>query len=247
MTTDLVRDPWRFERWVIGSRVGNGTRRLVLLAMARSCEASTGYGWVTPESLGDFAECSVAAVARHLAALERAGFIARRREFVNGKRAADGFLLLADAGVGWPGDGPLSAAPAGHVGNGHAVPEGVDARPGSGKRPAVRVEVPSWEELDDRQRRVLVELRRFADAKGASLDEMRALAACRDFPDRDHVGAAEKFAAWFVEGKGATRSRSDGNATWRKWLAAEDPAPRQAVTSETGDLDRFNFGAEGGE
>jgi DNA-binding transcriptional ArsR family regulator len=242
----VVRDPWYFAGWAHGLKVGNPTRKLLLVWLAGASSAA-GYGWIDYAAAAEYAECSEQTARHHFAALEGHGLIARRREFRAASRFADGFLLLADAEVGWPGAGPLSAEPAGHVGNGHAVPEGLTARPGSGKRPAVRVEVPSWDELDDRQRRVLVELRRFADAKGASLDEMRALAACRDFPDRDHVGAAEKFAAWFVEGKGATRSRSDGNATWRKWLAAEDAAPRQAVTSETGDLDRFDFGAEDGE
>lgn len=231
-------------------RVGNGTRKLVLWELARSCERSTGYGWVDVDALAEIAECRPSTVRGHLGDLERAGVLARRREYRGGERTADAFLLLSDDAAAWPGDEPLLREAPAHAGNGHG-PGGVTARPSAVDRVPVRVEVPNWDELEERQRRVLTELRRFADAKGASLNEMKALAACRDFPDRDHVGAAEKFAAWFVEGKGAARARSDGNATWRTWLKAEDPAPAaraaRAATSETGDLDRFDFGAEDGE
>lgn len=241
------RDPWHFERWARALRVGNGTRKLVLWELARSCEPLGGYGWLDVDALAEIAECRPSTVRGHLGELERGGVLARRREYRGGERTADAFLLLSDDAAAWPGDEPLLREAPAHVGNGHG-PGGVTARPLAVDRAPVRMEVPNWDELEERQRRVLAELRRFADAKGASLDEMRALAACRDFPDRDHVGAAEKFAAWFTTGPGAKRPRSDANATWRKWLQSEDPAPTaRAATSETGDLDRFDFGAEGGE
>jgi DNA-binding transcriptional ArsR family regulator len=228
------RDPWYFWQWAHRTKTGNPARKLVLLGLAASCETSTGYGWVIPEYLEGFAECSPATVSRHLAALEEAGVIARRREYRSGKRGPDAFLLLADEWVAWPGDEPLVRETPPQ--NGH-VP----------KMPT-RVEVLSWGALAPWQQRVLSDLRRFADAKTASLDEVKALAACRDFPDCDHVGAAEKFAAWHIAGKGANRSRSDTNAAWRKWLQGEAPlsvSTRGAsVVAETGDLDRFEFGGE---
>lgn len=242
------RDPWHFQRWAQRTRVGNPARRLVLLGLSLTCEGGTGYGWVFPEWLADFAECSEATVRAHLNALEGAGVIARRREYRGTTRTADAFLLLADEWAAWPGDEPLVREAPSHVTNGHDLPGGVTARPSAVGRVAVRVEVPNWGELDERQRRVLAELRRFADFKGASLDEMRALAACRDFPDRDHVGAAEKFAAWFGPGgRGEKRARSDANLTWREWLKNEDPAPAARAVAETGDLDRFDFGTEEGQ
>jgi DNA-binding transcriptional ArsR family regulator len=242
------RDPWHFQRWAYRTRVGNPARRLVLIGLSLTCEGTTGYGWLGSEWLAGFAECSVATVRGHLNALEGAGLVARRREYRGTARTADAFLLLADEWAAWPGDEPLVREAPSHAANGQDLPGGVSARPSRVDRVPVRVEVPNWGELDERQRRVLVELRRFADVKGASLDEMRALAACRDFADRDHVGAAEKFAAWFVEGPGAARQRSDANATWRKWLVNEDPAPAaRSAVAETGDLDRFDFGAEDGE
>lgn len=235
------RDPWHFARWAHELRVGNPTRRLVLMGLAATCEGASGYGWVIPEYLAEFAECSEATVRSHLHALEQAGLIARRREYRAEKRTPDGVLLLADEWAAWPGDEPLVREAPSHATNGHG-PGGVLAKPSAVDRVPVRVEVPNWGELQDWQQRVLVDLRRVADAKGASLDEMRALAACRDFADRDHAGAAEKFARWHI---GRNRVRSDVNKAWRKWLTDEDPAPAAAPVAETGDLDRFDFGTEG--
>lgn len=213
------------------------------------CEGHTGYGWVFPGWLAAFAECSEGTVRGHLNALEESGVIARRREYRDTKRTEDAFLLLADEFAAWPGDEPLVREPASHAGNGVGV-GGVTAKPSAVAKGPVRVWVPNFEELAEWQQCVVLELRHFADAKGASLDEMRALAACRNFPDRDHVGAAEKFANWWIIGKGANKARSDTNATWRAWLKGEEPlssaAPGKgaAGVAETGDLDRFTFGEE---
>lgn len=247
----LGRNPWHFHQWAHGLRVGSPARRLVLMALARTAEGNTGYGWLIPEYLADFAECSVATVRGHLNALEEAGLIARRREYYGGKRTrltTDAFLLLADERAAWPGDEPLVREDPAHFGNGHG-PGGVLTRPRTVDKRPVRTPVPNYGELDELRRRVLDELRRFADAKGASLDEMKALAACNDFPDRDHVGEAEKLAAWFIEGKGAARARSDANATWRTWLKNGDPlsvavARGAKGVAETGDLDKYEFGEE---
>jgi hypothetical protein len=235
------REPGFYRRWAVATRVGNPARRLVLMGLAGHAEGNTGYGWVIPEYLADFAECSVATVQSHLNALERASVIARRREYRGGKRTEDAFLLLADDEAAWPGDEPLVREAASHTTNGHG-PGGVLAKPSAVTRVPVRVEVPNFDELGGWQQRVLMELRRFADAKEASLDEMKALAACRDFADRDHIGAAEKFAAWWIEGKGASRARSDANATWRTWLKNSDPISAARRAAPPGDLDKYEFG-----
>lgn len=246
----IGRDLWFFERWASTVRTGNPARRLVLQGLARTAESNTGYGWVVPEHLAAFAECSVATVQGHLNALEKTGVIARRREYRGGKRTADAFLLLADEDAAWPGDEPLVREPASHTTNGHG-PGDVLAKPSTVDKQPRRVVVPNFGELQDWQQRVLIELRRFADAKGASLDEMKALAACNDFPDRDrdHVGDAENFAAWWTEGKGAPRGRSDTNATWRAWLKNSNPLSNSAArgtktVAESRDLDKYRFGEE---
>lgn len=236
------RDPWFHQRWAYRLRVGNPARRLVLMGLAGHAEGSTGYGWVIPEYLADFAECSVATAHGHLNALEKAGIIARRREYRDGKRTADAFLLLADDQAAWPGDEPLVREAPSHAGNGHG-PGGVLAKPSAVAKVPKRVVVPNFDELEGSQQRVLLELRRFADAKSASLDEMKALATCSDFADRDHVGEAEKFAGWWVDGKGAGRARSDTNATWRTWLKGSDPiTAAQRAAPAAGDLDKYEFG-----
>lgn len=245
----VPRDPWWFQRWAWEQSVQNPTRKLLLLELAQRCERDTGYGWMDYEAAALFAECSTATVRAHYNSLAGHGLIARRREYRGGQRAADAFLLIADQWAAWPGDEPLIREPPSHDGNGHG-PGGVVAKPQAGKRPPQRVEVPNFDELMSWQRRVVVELRRVADAKNASLHEMKALLACIDFPDRDHIGEAERFAAWFVEGKGAARARSDVNATWRTWLRNGDPV--SAATSsrgsrgvaETRDLDQYEFGED---
>lgn len=230
-----LRDPWYFQRWAYGTVTGSLGRKAVLSALAVLADATTGRCEAKLDVLAQYVEASERTVRAHLRDLERMGLVASRPQFrVDRGSRSDEFLLLAEGIVAWP-DGALVVRQEGFAMNGHA-PER--------ERPQKRREVANWGELEDWQRRVLTDLRRVADAKDASLDEARALAACQDFADRDHAGAAEKFARWYLEDKGRHRARSDINRAWRKWLAAEDPAPGVAGVAESGDLDRFDFGTE---
>lgn len=78
---------WYASAWAARCRVGNPTRKLVLLALAENCNPD-GYSPVSYEYLANVSECSEKSVQRHLAALVDMGLLERRR-----RRDAKGHLL----------------------------------------------------------------------------------------------------------------------------------------------------------
>lgn len=77
---------YKVSAWAVRNRVGNATRKLVLLALAENANAD-GYSPVGYAYLADVAECSPKSVQRHLEALESMGLLIRRR-----RRKPDGHL-----------------------------------------------------------------------------------------------------------------------------------------------------------
>lgn len=69
---------WKASAWAAKNRVGNPTRKLVLLALAENANAD-GYSPVGHAYLADVAECSEKSVQRALDALESMGLLIRRR------------------------------------------------------------------------------------------------------------------------------------------------------------------------
>lgn len=77
---------WKACDWAARCRVGNPTRKLVLLTLAENANPD-GYSPVGYGYLAGVAECSKKSVQRHLAALESMGLLLRRR-----RRKPDGQL-----------------------------------------------------------------------------------------------------------------------------------------------------------
>lgn len=240
-----MTDPWRFQKWAYHTKTGNSSRKAVLSMLAMMADMNTGRCEAKQETLAEGCELTDRSVRAHLRSLEEMGLVARRPQWRRDRgRRGDEFLLLAPGVVEWPDGEHIHpegfSAPPGTNGN---PPRGIEtsgqeqppllmnSRPserGNTPSPApTRIEAPNFALLDGKYQRILAELRRFADSKGASLDEPKALAACADFPGRDYVGAAEKMAEWFTSGPGGNTGRSSTNATWRKWLGNESATQPQ--------------------
>jgi Helix-turn-helix domain len=103
----MSRDPWVFQRWAFDVRTGNPARKAILVALAVMAETNTGRCEALQGTLSQQVEVDPQTISRHLKALERAGFIARRQQHrVDGGRRGDEFLLLAPWVTAWP-DGEL--------------------------------------------------------------------------------------------------------------------------------------------
>lgn len=119
----MKRDPWYWQRWAFGQRVGNPVRKLILTALAAKAESDTGYCYAAQEELASYAECDERTVRRHLAGLEESGMLTRRHEYrQGGGRLADGFLLLDGRASFWPDGTPI---PDNLTGTAYRTEEGV--------------------------------------------------------------------------------------------------------------------------
>lgn len=248
----MSSDPWRFQRWAYDTKTGNSARKAVLSMLAMMADMNTGRCEAKQETLAEGCELTDRSVRAHLRSLEEMGLVARRPQWRRDRgRRGDEFLLLAPGVIEWPdGERVHPEGFSGPPGTNCNPPRGIETS-GQEQPPLLtnghlsergntpsrtRVEVPNFALLDGKYQRILTELRRFADSKGASLDEPKALAACADFPGRDYVGAAEKMAEWFTSGPGGNTGRSSTNATWRKWLGNEAATAAAAPTVPSGHL-----------
>lgn len=71
---------------------------------------------------------------------------------------------------------------------------------------------------------VLTALQRVADAKGAELDLAGAVKQCEKFADRAHSIEAERFAEYWIEGRGENRPMRKVVFAWRNWLSTAPAA-----------------------
>lgn len=251
-------DPWYFQRWSMGLKLGNATRKLILNALTTMAESNTGYCFASQEDLGVYAECSVRTVGTHLRALEANGLIARRMRFSpTGRRIADGFLCLAPGIETWP-DGSLidrpttgNQAPSEELAGGTPASSPSEAQAAEQERPSgttkrerkdavvperdPREQIPDGfpDELRPHARQVLVLLREVAADHGAKKVWPQALGRLiMSQPRKPLVATAHELHQWAVD---PPRKVIDVVATYRTFLkrAQDLEGPERLATDGT--------------
>lgn len=236
-------DPWEFQRWAYGTKVGSPARKSVLMVLATMADANTGRCEPKQATLAEACEMGERTVRGHLKAMEDAGVIARRhQQRVDGSRRSDEFLMLAPWIKEWPDGSPIqtaesaarptgSAAPihaaAGDQSMRHGVaaqerPEGTTRRTSKEERAREKAQtLPDDfpEELKPHARRVFSLLRDVADQHNAREVTPRGVGlAIMGHPGRRFVGVAYELASWAQSG----RHVEDAVGTYRTFLKRAD-------------------------
>lgn len=96
---------WQASHWARDQRTGSAAAKVVLMVLAEHASPTEGSCFLSAATIGERAELGRSAVLKHLAGLEAAGLIIRRRRFdAQGHRSSDQITLAVGGAAQGPQD-----------------------------------------------------------------------------------------------------------------------------------------------
>ena len=213
--------------WAFAQSTGNAGRKAVLVALADKADERHSC-YPKQDTLARMTDQSERAVRGHLAWLEEHGLIRRDRQYADGRRRADRYVLAVSVAVGLtrpvpadpaadlPADSAVVADPAGTVPADPAEPTGRSCR-------ALTLNEPS---TDLRSVRAAADKpKSSASKRGTRLPEDWRRApgdvtwqAEQGIPDEFARAETAAFRDYWKAKPGAGGCKLDWSATWRNWM-----------------------------